>query len=87
LKTQQLELGNSDLGVGKRMTRDTSHRVKILRTSGVGFSMNLEVKPSQHEEPRKTSILKAQQVFHAESVFHELVLVMIIRTSSKGPCG
>ncbi len=45
-KTQQVELGNSDLGetnfVRKRMTRATPQRVKILRTSGVDFSMNLE---------------------------------------------
>jgi hypothetical protein len=46
---QQLELANSDLGennfVGNRMTRAITQRVKILITSGVDFSINLEVKP------------------------------------------
>ena len=38
---------------------------------------------SQYKEAGKTPISKTQQVFHVESVFDELELVMRISTSSK----
>ena len=42
---------------------------------------------SQYKEAGKTPISKTQQVFHVESVFDELDIVMRISTSSKTPCG
>jgi hypothetical protein len=79
---QQLKLGNSNLGeinfVGKRMTRDNPQGNKILRKSGIDFSMNLEVKPLNTKNRGKLQYKKMQQVFHVESVFNELELVMRI---------
>jgi hypothetical protein len=58
-KMQQLELENSDLGetnfVVKIMTRATSQRVKILRTSQVYFFKKFRGESSQYKEPGKNS--------------------------------
>ncbi len=49
--------------------------------------MNFIGATSQYEKPRKSPISKTKQVFHVESVFDELELVMRISTSSKTPYG
>ena len=45
--------------------------------------MNFIGATSQYEKLRKSPISKTKQVFHVESVFDELELVMEITTSSK----
>jgi hypothetical protein len=66
-KVQQLELGNSDLGepnfVGKRMKRYNPQGDKILRTDGVKFSMNLEVKPLNTKNREKLQYRKHNKYF------------------------